>query len=73
MIGKIIIVLFLAAIGYTLGSSFYFLVRDKGAGERVVDRLSWRVGLSLLLFGLFVLALKLGWIEAHGLLPRHGG
>lgn len=75
MLTKILIIVFLLAIIYTLGSSFYFLIRDQGQGDRVVRRLSWRIGLSLLLFiGLWV-AFQLGWIEptSNGLLAPRGG
>ena len=50
MLSKILIVIALLVILYTLGSSFYFLVRDQGSGNRTVRRLSWRIGLSVLLF-----------------------
>ena len=63
MLSKIIIILFLLAILYTLASSFYFLVRDKGEGTRTVRRLSWRIGLSLVLFALLYLFHLMGWIQ----------
>ena len=75
MLTKIIVIAFLLAIIYSLGSSFYFLIRDQGQGDRVVRRLSWRIGLSLLLFiGLWV-AFQLGWIEpsSSGLVRPQGG
>jgi hypothetical protein len=60
---KILIVLFLLVIVYSLASSFWFLVRDKGQGDRTVKRLTWRIGLSLLLFLLLWGAYQMGWIE----------
>ena len=69
MLTKIIIIAFMVAILYSLASSFYFLVHDKGEGDRTVRRLSWRVGLSLVLvLGLYV-SFKLGWIEPQGVNP----
>lgn len=69
MLSKIFIIAFLVAILYSLASSFYFLVNDKGEGDRTVRRLTWRVGLSLLLvIGLYV-SYKLGWIEPSGIDP----
>lgn len=65
MLIKIIIVLFLLIILYSLASSFFFLVRDKGEGDRTVRRLTWRIGLSLLLFLLLWGAHSLGWIEPN--------
>ena len=65
MLIKIVIILFLLIILYSLASSFFFLVRDKGQSDRTVRRLTWRVGLSLLLFLLLWLAYTLGWIEPN--------
>lgn len=66
MLTKIAIILFLLAIVYTLISSFWFLVRDKGEGTRTVRRLTWRVGLSLLLFAMLYVAFLAGWLEPGG-------
>jgi len=68
---KLIIIAFLLAILYSLGSSFYFLVHDKGEGDRTVRRLTWRVGLSLLLVLLLFAGFKLGIIEPRGVNPIH--
>ncbi len=65
MLIKFIIILFLLIILYSLVSSFFFLVKDKGQGDRTVQRLTWRVGLSLLLFLLLWVAYTLGWIEPN--------
>jgi hypothetical protein len=66
---KIFIVGFIVAILYSLVSSFYFLVRDKGEGDRTVRRLSWRIGLSLLLVLLLYVGFELGIIEPRGVDP----
>ena len=63
MFVKAIIIVFLLVILYTLGSSFYFMVRDKGEGERTVRRLTWRISLSLLLLAVLYLMFLAGWIE----------
>lgn len=63
MLVKTIIILFLLTILYSLASSFFFLVRDKGAGERTVRRLTWRIGLSLVLFALLWGGYQMGWIH----------
>lgn len=69
MLGKILIIAAFLVILYTLASSFYFLVKDTGEGERTVRRLSWRVGLSLGLVILLWVAFQLGWIEPQGVNP----
>ncbi len=66
MLMKFIIILFLLTIVYSLASSFFFLVRDQGEGDRTVRRLTWRIGLSLTLFVLLWGAYQLGWIEPSG-------
>lgn len=69
MLAKLIILGFMGAIIWALFSSFYFLVRDKGVGVRTVRRLSWRVGLSLLLVVLLWVGFSLGLIEPQGINP----
>lgn len=65
MLIKLIIVLFLLTILYSLASSFFFLVKDKGQGDRTMQRLTWRIGLSLVLFLLLWGAYTLGWIKPN--------
>ena len=65
MVMKILIIVFLLAIIYSLGSALIFLVRDHGEGKRTVNRLSWRIGLSLVLFIFLWVAYQLGWIEPN--------
>ncbi|NIM68921.1 MAG: twin transmembrane helix small protein [Xanthomonadales bacterium] len=63
MLPRAVIILFLLAIAYTLGSAFYYLIRDKGRGSRAVRQLSWRIGLSMLLFLMLYGAFLLGWLK----------
>lgn len=62
---KILVALFVLLILYSLGSSLIFLVRDQGKGDRTVKRLTWRIGLSLVLFLLLWGAQYLGWIKPN--------
>jgi len=73
MFVKAIIIIFLFVILYTLGSSFYFMVKDKGAGDRALKRLMWRIGLSILLLALLYVMFQLGWIEPSGSPINPGG
>ncbi len=69
MLSTVLILLFLVAILYSLASSFYFLVKDAGQGDRTVRRLSWRIGLSMvLLLGLWA-GVHTGFIEPQGVNP----
>lgn len=73
MFAKVIIIVFLLIILYTLGSSFYFMVKDKGEGDRTLKRLMWRIGLSIMLLVLLYLMFLLGWIEPSGGPVNYGG
>jgi len=59
---KIVVILFLVFIVGSLASALYFLVKDKGQGERMVRALTVRVVLSLVLFALLMLAYYFGFI-----------
>ena len=66
MIVKVIIILLLLLILYSLGSALYYLVKERrGNATDVVKALSWRIGLSLLLFCLLFFAFWMGWITPH--------
>lgn len=69
MLGKVLIIGGFLVILYTLASSFYFLVRDSGEGDRTVRRLSWRVGLSIGMVLLLWVGFQMGWIEPQGVDP----
>lgn len=62
---KAIILLFMGFILFALVSALYFLVHDKPDSDRIVKALTWRIGLSLLLFILLIVAFEMGWITPH--------
>ena len=72
MLVKAVIIIFLLVILYSLGSSFVFMIRDKGEGERALHRLMWRIGLSIFLLILIYVMFQLGWIESSGGPVRYG-
>ena len=72
MLVKFPIIIFLLVILYTLGSSFYFMVKDKGEGDRALKRLMWRIGLSMFLLVLLYVMFLMSWIEPAGI-PRSNG
>jgi hypothetical protein len=69
MVAKAFIVLILFAILLSLGSAMVFLVKDKGQSDRTVKALSIRIGLSIALFVLLMLAIATGLITPHGIVP----
>lgn len=63
---RLIILAGLLAIVLSLGSALVYLVRGKGDSKKMARALTIRVGLSVLLFVLLMLAWSLGWIQPHG-------
>jgi hypothetical protein len=59
---KIVVILFLAFIVGSLFSALYYLVRDRGRGERTVKTLTVRITLSVTLFVLLMLGYYFGFI-----------
>lgn len=62
---KGIVLLLFVFILFSLGSALYFLVRDPSSSTRVVKALSWRIGLSFVVFILLMIAFMMGWIKPH--------
>ncbi|HEV7165248.1 MAG TPA: twin transmembrane helix small protein [Gammaproteobacteria bacterium] len=69
MLPRIIIVLVLVAILASLFSGMYFMVKDRSNSTRNVKALSIRIGLSLLLFLLLLIAYLTGLIKPNGMHP----
>ena len=64
---KLLIVVVLVAIVVSLGSGLFHLVKDDGQSKRMVNALTVRIVLSVLLFVLLFVAWKSGLIVPHGL------
>ena len=64
---KILVAIAFILILGSLGSALFFLMRDKGKSNRPVQALALRVGLSITLFLLILLAHKLGYIQPTGI------
>lgn len=62
---KLIIIVFLVAILYNLGSGLYYMMVDKGEKDRMVRSLTWRIGLSVALILLVILGIWTGVIKPH--------
>jgi cytochrome bd-type quinol oxidase subunit 2 len=64
---KILVVIVLFAIIFSLGSALFHLSRGKGDSKKMARALTVRVGLSVALFILLMLAWYNGLITPHGL------
>ena len=64
---KIIVAAAFILILTSLASALIFLMKDKGKSNRTVKALAFRVGFSVALFVLILIAYKLGWIEPTGI------
>ena len=69
---KLVVVLFLIFIVYNLAEGCYYMLNDHGKTDRVVKALSWRIGLSILLFALIALGIYTGVIQPNTVM-HHGG
>lgn len=64
---KIIVAIAFILILSSLGSALFFLMRDKGKSDRTVKALTMRVGFSIALFLLILIAHWLGYIQPTGI------
>lgn len=64
---KLFVALAFVLILGSLGSALFFLMKDKGKSNRTVRALAFRVGFSIALFALILMAHHLGWIQPSGL------
>ena len=67
MVMKILIVVMLFLVAFSLFRALYFLVINNGDKSAVVKALGWRVACSVVLLLLLVVASAAGLIEPHGL------
>jgi hypothetical protein len=66
-IGRLIVVAVLIAIVASLGSAAFQLGSGKGDSGKMVKALTWRIGLSVALFLVLIIAWRAGLIRPHGL------
>ncbi|HAS85625.1 MAG: twin transmembrane helix small protein [Candidatus Competibacter denitrificans] len=67
MMFKIVVIVLLLMILASLGSGLFFLINDRGKNRRTVKALTFRIGLSVALFLLLMLAYAAGLIKPHGI------
>lgn len=64
---KILVAIAFLLIFISLGSALVYLMKDKGKSNRTVQALAFRVGFSIALFLLILLANHLGYIQPTGI------
>ena len=62
----LMIIGFVLLILWNLGAGLYYMLTDKGQSDRTVKALTRRIGLSVALIALVLLAVAMGWIRPHG-------
>lgn len=67
MLFKSLVVLLLLIILSALASGLYYLMTDGSNSDRLVKALTWRIGLSLVLFILLLVGTATGLIQPHGI------
>lgn len=60
---RYVVLAFIAFILFSLFSALYYLMKDKGQSRRAVKALTLRVGLSIALFVMLLLAHHFGFIS----------
>ena len=68
MIKTLIVIVFLAII-VSLGTGLFALAGDKSKPKRLINSLTVRIALSVLLFVLLIIAYMNGLIQPHGVVP----
>ena len=63
---KIVVIVLLVAVVASLFSGLYFVYKDKGQSNRAVIALTIRIGLSLLVFAILIIAYLTGYIPPRG-------
>ena len=64
----IIAILLLLMIG-SLASAFWYMLKDRGSGNRTVKALTARISIWVLLFALIVGGIYTGWITPSNTVP----
>jgi hypothetical protein len=64
---KILVAIAFVLILASLTSALFFLMKDRGRSKRTLKALALRVGFSVALFILILLAYRLGYIQPTGI------
>jgi len=67
VIFKIVVVVLLLIVIFSLGQALFHFVKNGGDGDKMLKSLTWRIGLSVGIFILLLIGQAMGWITPHGL------
>ncbi|MHA7840268.1 MAG: twin transmembrane helix small protein [Gammaproteobacteria bacterium] len=70
LLSKVVVISVLLVIFYSLGSALIYLLKEGKHGECMARALTWRILLSLALFGLLFLFFFLGWLHPHPIIQQ---
>jgi hypothetical protein len=62
---RYLVFLFLALIVFNLGAALFHISRGNQTNPKTVRNLTWRVGLSVALFLMLMIAYRFGFIGEH--------
>ena len=62
---KYALVVMLLVVIFSLGQALYFMMTDKSDDRRTVWALTRRIGLSIILIGMVIFGIWMGWIQPH--------
>lgn len=65
-IGRLLVIAVLIAIIVSLGAALFQMATGKGDSGKMLKALIWRIGLSVALFLILMLAWRAGLIKPHG-------
>jgi len=66
-IGRLVVIAVLIGIIASMASAAFQLAGGKGDSGKMLKALTWRIGLSVALFVVLIVAWKAGIIQPHGL------
>ena len=64
---KYLIFALMLMVIYSLGSASFYMLKGRDS-KKMAKALTWRIGLSLLIFALLLAAAIAGWWEPHAIL-----
>ena len=67
MLFKLVVIVLLLVVIFSLGQALFFLIRDESKSDRMMKSLTWRIGLSVFIFILLLIGQAMGLIQPHGL------